>query len=78
MFNSYTLLLSAFVVVVIALYFLPTILAICTGHPKRLLIFGLNIPLGVTLLGLEMLCIYACLPDFHRGKQDVEVTTVCQ
>ena len=49
--TSFTLLVALFAVLVIATYFLPTIVATIRNHPNALSICLLNFFLGWTLLG---------------------------
>lgn len=49
-----------FTVVAIAVYFIPGIVADMRKHPRRRLILGLNVILGITVIGWFGLLGWAC------------------
>ncbi len=52
-------------IVAVALYFMPTIVAGYRRHSSLFLILVLNVLLGWTMLGWLLLLIWACLGDSH-------------
>ena len=60
----WTYILSAiFIVAALFVYLIPTVIAFRKGHPKRGLIFVVNLFLGITVLGYIGAMLWATAPD---------------
>ena len=59
----WTYILSAiFIVAALFVYLIPTVIAFRKGHPKRGLIFVVNLFLGITVLGYIGVMLWATAP----------------
>ena len=53
---------AIFALAALFLYFIPTVIAVRNRHPKRALIFAVNLLLGVTILGYIGAILWATAP----------------
>jgi Superinfection immunity protein len=60
--------------VLLVLYFLPTVVASERKHRNRMAITMLNILLGWTLLGWVIAMVWACTADVEKKRRDVQIT----
>lgn len=53
---------AIFALAALFLYFIPTVIAMRNRHPKRFIIFTVNLLLGVTILGYVGAILWATAP----------------
>ena len=56
------ILAAIFALAALFLYFIPTVIAVRSRHPKRVAIFAVNLLLGVTILGYVGAILWATAP----------------
>ncbi|HCJ01309.1 MAG TPA: hypothetical protein DIC18_00345 [Clostridiales bacterium] len=57
------LLIAVFALAALFIYFIPTVIAVRNRHPKRGVIFLVNLLLGVTVLGYVGAMLWATAPQ---------------
>ncbi|MBO4472742.1 MAG: superinfection immunity protein [Clostridia bacterium] len=62
------ILTAVFALAALFLYMIPTVIALRRRHPKRVLIFAVNLVLGVTILGYIGAMLWATAPAPQEEK----------
>lgn len=60
---------AAYLIIFGSIYFLPTIVALCSGHLSSLAIFVLNAVFGWTWIGWIAALIWACTGNTKRNRE---------